>query len=341
MEGTERQSRRLPWRRAGIGLAILACSHAAAAGEGGLPAIAAIGHFYVAGREVSHGAPGAPIETGQVYVHYVRLARPRQPVPLLLIPGGSLSGAAYETTPDGRPGWQSDFLAEGYSVLVADSGQTGRTPPAPPAAGDAPPAIRDKAFLWETFRIGPPGSWRADPAARRPYPAGRFPVAGFDAFARQVFPRYRPPLDEEVARTAALYDRACPCVVVAHSAAGPIAERAALLRPDRVAALVLVEPSGGIGLSPDQAARLRAIPHLYLWGDHVDQDAGWRDQYAGAARDFAMLRSAGGASSSAWIDLPRQGVAGNSHMLMMDDNSRAVARRIARWIARRGIDRPR
>ncbi|MFD2500175.1 hypothetical protein ACFSTI_16670 [Rhizorhabdus histidinilytica] len=216
---------------AGIGLAILACSHAVAAGEGALPAIAAIGHFYVAGREAPHGAPGARIETGQVYVHYVRLARPRLLVPLLLIPGGSLSGAAYETTPDGRPGWQSDFLAAGYSVLVADSGQTGRTPPAPLAAGAAPPAIRDKAFLWETFRIGPPGSWRTDPGARRPYPSGRFPLAGFDAFARQVFPRYRPPLDEEVARTAALYDRACPCVVVAHSAAGPIAERAALLRP--------------------------------------------------------------------------------------------------------------
>ncbi|WP_347271449.1 hypothetical protein [Rhizorhabdus histidinilytica] len=340
MEGAERQSRRSLWRGAGIGLAILACSHAVAAGEGELPAIAAIGHFYVAGREAPHGAPGARIETGQVYVHYVRLARPRLPVPLLLIPGGSLSGAAYETTPDGRPGWQSDFLAAGYSVLVADSGQTGRTPPAPLAAGAAPPAIRDKAFLWETFRIGPPGSWRTDPGARRPYPSGRFPLAGFDAFARQVFPRYRPPLDDEVARTAALYDRACPCVVVAHSAAGPIAERAALLRPDRVAALVLVEPSGGIALSRDQAARLRGIPHLYLWGDHVDQDAGWRDQYAGAARDFAMLRTAGNASST-WIDLPRQGVAGNSHMLMMDDNSRAVAGRIARWIARQRIDRPR
>lgn len=297
-----------------------------------IPAIARIGHAYVGGAEAIEPASSVRIELGQTYVHFVRLARPRSPLPILLLPGGSLSGAVYETTPDDRPGWQSDFLGGGYSVLVADLGETGRSPPAPLALQPVPPAIRGKAFLWETFRIGPVRSWSDAPSARRAYPDSRFPHRAFDGFVRQVFPRYRPPADRDVARYGAIFDRFCPCIVVAHSAAGPLAERAALMRPEKVAALILVEPSGGIGLSQAQAERLKSVPHLFLWGDHLDQ-TGWPVQYRAAAEDRAALSRARAAADV--IDLPRLGVKGNSHMLMLDDNSGQVADLMMRWLDRR------
>ena len=33
-----------------------------------------------------------------------------------------------------------------------------------------------------------------------------------------------------------------------------------------------------------------------------------------------------------WLDLPAEGIAGNSHMLMMDTNSDEIAARILEWV---------
>jgi hypothetical protein len=47
------------------------------------------------------------------------------------------------------------------------------------------------------------------------------------------------------------------------------------------------------------------------------------------------LVAAGGVAE--WIDLPGRGIAGNSHMLMMDDNSDRVAAFIQDWMARSNL----
>ena len=202
-------------------------------------------------------------------VQFVRLRRSASPFPVLMLPGGSLSGAAYETTPDGRPGWQSDFLRGGYSVAIADLGQVGRSPWSSFPALTDPPILRAKSFFWEVARVGPPGSYARDAASRHPYIGTRFPVAAFDALSRQVFARFRAPPAIEHQRYLALIERACPCIVVAHSAAGPAALTAAIERPDLIAALILVElPGGPPAADLSRAASARA----FRLGDHVDAD---------------------------------------------------------------------
>jgi hypothetical protein len=37
------------------------------------------------------------------------------------------------------------------------------------------------------------------------------------------------------------------------------------------------------------------------------------------------------------LDLPKAGVAGNSHMLMMDRNSDQVAQMVQQWMAKQGL----
>lgn len=306
-----------------------------------------LGSFYVGGRSVSlRGLPERPrvrrpdalsekidpngdFETGQIYVQFVKLAKPYA-LPLLLLPGGSVTGVTYETTPDGRAGWQLLFLRRGYSVYIADTAQAGRAPWARfPEINADEPTFRTEQFIWEVFRIGPAGSFTA--SGPQSYGDTRFPVSAFREFAKQAAPRFRIPREEERKGYEALLARVCPCVVLAHSAAGPAILDAMLAQPKLVAGVVLIEPSGAPAASV--ASRGTAVPHLFLWGDHLDlSQAGgsWAKQYFAAQRYHDALRAAGGQST--WSYLPDRGIRGNSHMLMMDNNSADIAELIHQWI---------
>lgn len=332
-----------------LALALLAiAAHALSAQPIAIVQVREMGSFYVGGRSVSlRGLPERPrvrrpdapaekvdpngdFETGQIYVQFVKLAKPYR-LPLLLLPGGSVTGVTYETTPDGRAGWQLLFLRHGYSVYIADTAQAGRAPWARfPEINADEPAFRTEQFIWEIFRIGPEGSFAAS-GGPRPYADTRFPVTAFREFAKQAAPRFRVPREEERKGYDDLLAKVCPCIVLAHSAAGPLALEAVLAHPRLVAGLVLIEPSAAPAAS--EAARGTAVPHLFLWGDHLDlshPDGSWAQQYFGAQRYHDALRASGGHST--WIYLPDRGIRGNSHMLMMDTNSAEIAELIHEWI---------
>jgi pimeloyl-ACP methyl ester carboxylesterase len=315
-------------------------------------AVAEIGHFYVGGRTVtiagvpprarfrSAGLPPAQIDpngtftTGATYVGFVRLAHPRHRYPIVLLPGGGFSGAVYETTPDGRPGWLRDFLDAGHSTYVVDLDRTGRSARARyPEVDPDEPAFRSNAFLWEVLRIGAPGSYAAD-GGPRAYPGTRFPVASFTAFANGAQPRYPITAEAEAPVYDAVVRAACPCILLAHSASGGGALAAALRWPDQVKAVIAVEPAS-VPAAPPQPG---GPPHLFVWGDYLTPDVtskDWSEELAAAEAYRAALDRAG--TRADLLALPQVGIRGNSHMLMADDNSRAIAALIERWLSRRGL----
>jgi pimeloyl-ACP methyl ester carboxylesterase len=317
-------------------------------------AIQEIGSFYVGGRSVqvenhsprarvhdvglpeSNVDPNGDYVYGPVYVQFVKLSKPSVPYPLMLWHGGSLSGVSFESTPDGREGWQMNFLRAGYSIFVPDAPQSGRSPWARfPEIGREEPSFRDARFLWEVFRIGPPGSYAHDTEARAAYPDTRFPLRAFDQLARQAMPRFRGSEELERSAYSALVARVCPCILLTHSASGPLGEEILQARPDLIKGLVSVEPSAGAPLKPEEAARVARVPQLFVWGDHLDEPESrkeWGPDVQAARDNAAALRVAG--ASVAWIDLPQLGVHGNSHLLMMDDNSADIAHLIDHWIRR-------
>ena len=71
-------------------------------------------------------------------------------------------------------------------------------------------------------------------------------------------------------RTSSSY-KACPCVILFHSQGGQFGFKAAQARPEKIKALVAVEPAA-VG-DPDKAAALKDIPILMLYGDDIEQDA--------------------------------------------------------------------
>lgn len=272
----------------------------------------------------------------RAYVQAVRLAAPRAAIPVALLPGGGgLTGACYESGLDGSPGWQLELLRSGYDTSVVDWNASGRTPwPRASGPGRARIRLRSPADLWELFRLGPPGSYSPDPAERTSYPGSRFPSELYEVFLGQVRPTFPEYSRYQPAAFDALLSGLGPLALISFSAAGPLAAGASLRQPAQVSAHVLAEPSGGPDPATADLRLLAHIPHLFLWGDYLDSPAGnWRQLYLSARRYADGLRVVG--ADVTWIDLPARGIAGNTHLLMFDDNAPELLGIIVAWLGSR------
>jgi pimeloyl-ACP methyl ester carboxylesterase len=325
------------------------------AAAGGPIVLRAMGSFHVGGREVElKGKPvkevlftkgGVPAKVDpngvyqveQMYVQYAIPQDAKGKLPLLLWHGGGLTGVTYETTPDGREGWQTFFLRRGWPVYTSDAVERGRSGWAQyPEIFETEPVFLTKNNPWERFRMGAGSdSYNRDPAKMKALPGSQFPVEGYDNFTKQVVPRWTSTDEPTVAAYIALVDKVCPCVVLAHSQGGPFALRVAQVRPDKVKALVLVEPAG-VGTAGKEEA-LKGTPTLVVFGDFIPQDARWPTIRRNVEGFMAKVSAAGGQVDT--LDLPARGIRGNSHMLMMDRNSDRVAGLIQDWLARGGWTR--
>ena len=91
-----------------------------------------------------------------MYVQYTELAEPVCPYPILMWHGGGLTGVTWETTPDGREGFDTLFLRHGFNVCVSDAVERGRASWAKfPEINPVPPCFNSYAEHWTTYRLGP------------------------------------------------------------------------------------------------------------------------------------------------------------------------------------------
>ena len=336
-----------------LSLAALSGFHAgaSAAGMGGPLNLADEGVFFVGGRPMVSSHPGVspagPVKPGtvivdQMYVHYRIPAHRTSAVPIVLVHGGGLTGASYETTPDGREGWATYFARKGHAVYVVDTPGRGRSgfdatainrARADSDAATLPPSMLmvTRELAWALFRFGP--------AHGAPYPDTQFPTEAMAAFGAQGVPFAEATLDGGAMATApralaALLDRIGPSVVVVHSLAGPFADALVALRPELVKAVVNIEGAQGVVPGDDQVAAYRGIPVLELFADHLEAPV-----FTARARHDArktvverINRHDGGRAEL--VSLPDVGIKGNSHMLMQDKNNLQVADYVLDWLAK-------
>ena len=311
-----------------------------------------MGSFHVGGREMTvSGKPvrevtftpgGVPAKVDpngvyqveQMYVQYFVPQNQRGALPLLMWHGGGLSGVTYETTPGGREGWLNYFIKKGWTVYNSDAVERGRAGWTDAFKGE--PVFLTKENPFERFRIGAgPGSYNKDPAKMKMMPGSQFPPEGYDNFTKQGVPRWTTTDDAIIAAYIALVDKVCPCVVLVHSQAGQFGQKVAQARPDKVKALVLVEPAG-LG-DPKQTDKLKNVPILTVYGDFIEQDPRWPTIRANQLKYLEQVRAAGG--SYEVVNLPQIGIKGNSHMMMMDRNNAQVADLIQGWLEKQGLYR--
>ena len=310
-----------------------------------------VGSFHIGGRQETLAGlpvreivftPGAPpiksdpngdFEVEQMYVQFVKLSQPKAKYPILLWHGGGLSGVTWETKPDGQPGWQQSFLNAGFDTYVSDAVERGRASWARfPEIFKGEPFFRAKKEAWELFRIGPTYTTSDK---RESFAGTQFPIESFDQFAKQSVPRWSTNDAATQKSYDALVQKVCPCIVLAHSQGANFAFNAALTAPDKVKAVVLIEPSGAPDPAKVDVSKVKGIPHLAVWGDNMDKFPVW-SRIVATPNKYLDAAKAGGVKIDI-DDLPTAGIKGNSHMLMMDKNSDQIAKRVQDWLAAQGM----
>jgi pimeloyl-ACP methyl ester carboxylesterase len=326
------------------------------AGVSGGSTISEVGSFYIGGRRlvvsgqpvrtVKYTAPGAPREfnpngdtrVGQAYVQYLRVSGPKAPYPILMLHGGGLTGATWETTPDGRPGFQMLFAKAGFDVYIVDEPARGRASWNPNADEfKDPPLMRTNKEAWELFRIGPLGSYKSDDQ-RESWSDSKFPIGHYEKFADEIVPRWTTTgaLVEET--YGAIVDQVCPCILITHSNGGFYGFRLAFRSPDKIKALISLEPSEFPNGNQFPLTSVSNVPQLVVWGDHTKDYPFW-DFRVDSFRQVAQRLRAVGADVEV-LELPRIGIHGNGHMLMMDKNNDQIAGRIVSWLKERRLTSP-
>ena len=309
------------------------------------------GSFFVGGEkaeqtqvELGGLGPGGHITVNQMYVRYMVPQGGDGNVPVVMVHGATLTGKSWETTPDGRMGWDEYFVRKGHPVYVPDQvgrGRSGfnqalfnnvRAGTAP--AANLPPWLRfSDEVVWPNFRFG------AKPGA--PFPDSQFPVTAVDELSKQGVPDVSfgglPTPNPTFKALSELAGQLGGAVLMGHSQSGRFPLEAALLDPTRARGLVLVEP----GVFPsrytdEQVKTLAKVPVLVVFGDHRDTPTGissrpsWQLSFDGCQELIGRLKAAGGQAQM--LDPAERGIRGNSHMIMQDKNSLQIADLILQWI---------
>ena len=109
--------------------------------------------------------PAGHIAVNQMYVRYMVPQGGDGNVPVVMVHGATLTGKSWETTPDGRMGWDEYFVRKGHPVYVPDQVGRGRSGFNQAVfndvrAGSTPPAnlpiwlrFSDEG-VWPNFRFG-------------------------------------------------------------------------------------------------------------------------------------------------------------------------------------------
>ncbi|MBI5592630.1 MAG: alpha/beta fold hydrolase [Deltaproteobacteria bacterium] len=344
----------------------LLASSLAIAGATGKPAPLVIqeqGSFAVGGTVVTNPGTFDPVKMspeGQTfhgdhaYVFYQIPVNGRK-LPLVLWHGFGQFSKTWETTPDGREGYQNLFLRRGFGVYVVDQPRRGNAGRSTKPGTLTPVADEQKWF--DTFRVGiwpdffPGVQFSRDPEAMNQYFRQMTPDTG--------------PIDIDVNSDAvsALFNKIGPGILVTHSHSGGMGWRTAV-KNSNVRAIVSYEPGSNfifpndevpspmpssagpfeaVGVPLAEFMKLTKIPIIIFYGDNIPekpianpgQDQ-WRVRLSMARlwRD-AVNRHGGDVTV---VHLPETGIHGNTHFPFSDLNNVEIADHMSMFLQKKGLD---
>ncbi|MCP5493802.1 MAG: alpha/beta fold hydrolase [Leptospiraceae bacterium] len=306
--------------------------------------------------------PSGPDSKGQslhgdhAYVFY-QIPEKARKLPLVFWHGYGQSSKTWESTPDGREGFQNIFLRRNYSVYLLDQPRRGKAGKSTVAS--SLPLTPDEQLWFGIFRIG---LW-PDYYKNVAFPRDK---ESLNQFFRQAVPS-PDSFDNEVLTSAvsALFEKIGNGILVTHSASGTPGWLTAV-KNNKVRAIVSFEPGmnfpfpEGVELPepvafnngksfpfmkipPDAFDRLTKIPIVIYFGDNIPEKATsnpgqdqWR-VYLATARIWAKIINSRGGDATI-VHLPEIGIKGNTHFLFADMNNLEIADQMSKWLKEKGLN---
>jgi pimeloyl-ACP methyl ester carboxylesterase len=321
------------------------------------------GSFAAGGTELKNGgsydnnkptAAGQSLHGDHLYAFY-QIPQHAKPLPIVMLHGAFQSARSWETTSDGREGFQTLFLRRGFPVYLVDQPRRGRAGNSTVAAS-VEPAPNDQLFF-DQFRLGKwPNYYDNVQFDRKPQT--------LDQFFRSVTPNTGP-YDAGVISDAmsALFTKVGPAILFTHSQGGGPGWLTAIKNPN-VKAIIAFEPGSGFifpqgelpaampsaagTLSPEAVPlsdfqKLTRVPIIIYYGDNFpDQPTSergqdnWRVRLAMARLWVDAINKHGG--NARLVHLPEIGIRGNTHFLMSDLNNVQIADQVSQFLAETKLD---
>ena len=312
------------------------------------------GSFTVGGTILTDSL-GHTYHGDHAYVFYQKPVHARKD-PLVFAHGVGQFSKTWETTPDGREGFQNIFLRRSFSTYLVNQPRRGNAGRSTETITISPAFDEEEWF--NRFRIGIyPDYFKGVQFCRN--------KETLNQFFRQMTPNIGS-VDFEVYSDAyaALFDKIGPAIFVTHSQGGPVGWRT-LLKTDNIKAIVAYEPGGGIpfprGQVPEEGKILTLskktegievsmsdfmkyteIPIIVYYGDNLPETNERPELYEWTRRLHlmrkwaALLNKHGGDVTV--IHLPKIGLYGNTHFPFSDLNNVEVANHLSKWLHEKGLD---
>ncbi|CAI8439747.1 MAG: Uncharacterised protein [Cryomorphaceae bacterium] len=274
--------------------------------------------------------------------------------PLVFWHGYGQSMRTWQSTPDGREGFQSIFLRKKFPVYLLDQPRRG-------LAGQSlePRTLeaRTEDQLWfGIFRMGEGTTF---------YPNIQFskePEA-LNQFFRQSTPDTGPlDVDLNISAVSALFDKIGDGILVTHSHSGGQGWLTAI-ENDHIKAIVSYEPGSNFvfpedavpepipyvggslrarGVEMSEFEKLTRIPIVIYYGDYIPEvevenpgQEQWRAALTMARKWTKAVNDAGG--DVTLVVLPEIGIKGNTHFPMSDLNNLEIADLMYNWLQEKGL----
>lgn len=277
-------------------------------------------------------------------------------LPLVFLHGAGQSMRTWQTTPDGRDGWNNIFLRKNYAVYLVDQPRRGWSGRA--SVNSEISATPDDQFWFAQFRMGEYPKF---------FNGVAFPqdAVSLDQFFRQMTPNTGA-FDVNVISDSlkALFDRIGNGILVTHSQGGIVGWFTGIKAPEKVRAIVAIEPGNfpfpegevspmiesafgnitPVQISKEDFTKFIHIPIIIYFGDNIPETPSeiqgkdqWRIRLALANQWADVVNKHGG--DVRVVYLPKIGIKGNTHFMMQDLNNVDVAEHLASWLKEKGLDK--
>ncbi|CAL1518861.1 alpha/beta fold hydrolase [Chitinophaga sp. MM2321] len=278
--------------------------------------------------------------------------------PLVFLHGAGQSKKTWESTPDGREGFQTIFLRRGFGVYLLDQPRRGDAGKSTVSATIIP--TPDEQFWFTQFRIGNYPDY---------FPGVQFPkdTASLEQFFRQMTPNTGN-FDGNVISDAVsgLFNKIGEGILVTHSQGGGPGWFTAI-KNDKVKAVVAYEPYSsflfpegeapqpiksaglfgelkGVEIPLSDFLKLTKIPIVIYYGDNIAKEPTdvwnkdhWRSGLEMAKIWAATINKHGGDATV--VHLPEIGIKGNTHFPFSDLNNMQVADELSKWLKEKRLDK--